>query len=47
MLEAAYSRLQEQATKITDEAMRRSFLHNVPYHREIVAAWAEAHGEAL
>jgi tetratricopeptide (TPR) repeat protein len=41
VLEAAYAKLQEQAAKITDEAMRRSFLENVPYHHAIVAAWAE------
>jgi adenylate cyclase len=44
VLERAHAQLQEQATKITDEAMRRSFLENVPYHREIVAAWAAMHG---
>jgi hypothetical protein len=40
-LERAHARLQEQAAKIADEAMRRSFLQNVPYHREIVAVWIE------
>jgi hypothetical protein len=44
VLERAHAKLQEQATKITDEAMRRSFLENVPYHREIVAAWSEVIG---
>jgi adenylate cyclase len=42
VLETAYTRLQDQAGKIGDEVMRHSFLHNVPYHREIAAAWAEA-----
>jgi tetratricopeptide (TPR) repeat protein len=42
VLERAHSRLQERATNINDEAMRRMFLHNVPYHRAIVAMWAEA-----
>jgi hypothetical protein len=42
ILEAAYKLLQERATKIVDAAMRHSFLENVPYHREIVAAWAAA-----
>jgi hypothetical protein len=40
VLERAHARLQEQAAKITDLMMRRSFLENVPYHREIAAAWA-------
>jgi hypothetical protein len=39
VLETAHATLQEQAAKIPDETMRRSFLENVPYHREIVAAW--------
>ena len=42
VLATAHATLQAQAAKITDMAMRRSFLENVPYHREIVAAWAEA-----
>lgn len=41
LLETAYALLQEQAAKISDDAMRHSFLYNVPYHREIVAMWAE------
>ena len=41
VLETAYAALQKQAAKIPDEAMRRSFLENVPYHRAIVAAWVE------
>jgi hypothetical protein len=45
VLERAHIRLQEQAAKISDEAMQNSFLHNVPYHREIVAAWTEVVGE--
>jgi adenylate cyclase len=46
VLETAYATLQEQASKIGDEALRRSFLENVPYHHNIVAAWAEMHGGA-
>jgi hypothetical protein len=34
------------AAKIPDEMMRRMFLENVPWHRAIAAAWAEAHGDA-
>lgn len=41
VLETAYTMLQDQAAKITDDAMHRSFLENVPYHRAIEAAWAE------
>ncbi len=39
VLEKAHRLLQEQAAKISDEAMRRSFLENVSAHREIVAEW--------
>jgi hypothetical protein len=41
ILETAHTLLQEQAAKIPDQPMRRSFLENVPYHRALVAAWAE------
>jgi len=43
VLESAHQRLQARAAKIPDVRLRHSFLENVPYHREIVAAWAEAH----
>jgi len=46
VLERAYTQLQEQAAKITDAAMRRSFLENVPYHRELVTAWREQVGNS-
>jgi len=36
VLDTAHRLLQEQAAKITDEEMRRSFLENVAAHREIV-----------
>jgi hypothetical protein len=36
VLETAHATLQERAAKITDEAIRRSFLENVPCHREEV-----------
>jgi hypothetical protein len=35
----AYHLLQEQATRISDEDLRRSFLENVAAHREIVEEW--------
>jgi predicted ATPase/DNA-binding SARP family transcriptional activator/class 3 adenylate cyclase len=41
VLEAGYRLLQERAAKM-DEDMRRSYLENVPYHREIVLAWQAA-----
>jgi hypothetical protein len=39
VLEIAYQQLQQQTAKISDAAMRRSFLENVPIHREIVAQY--------
>jgi tetratricopeptide (TPR) repeat protein len=39
ILDAAYRLLQERATKIDDEDLRRSYLENVAAHREIVATW--------
>jgi hypothetical protein len=44
VLEAAYCRLQERAGKIADAETRRMFLENVPFHRELLAAWREQHG---
>ena len=41
VLEKGYAELQERAEKITDEALRRSFLENVPYNRELVKLWGE------
>jgi tetratricopeptide (TPR) repeat protein len=43
VLTTAHTLLQERAAKLPDESTRRMFLQNVPYHREIVAAWAETH----
>jgi predicted ATPase/class 3 adenylate cyclase/DNA-binding SARP family transcriptional activator len=42
ILDAAYRLLQERANNIDDEELCRSFLENVPAHREIVEAWEEA-----
>ena len=42
ILEVAYQSIQERATKINDEALRRSYLKNVAENREIVALWEEA-----
>ena len=40
ILTTAYNLLQEHAGNTTDEEMRRSFLENVPAHRELVREWA-------
>jgi DNA-binding SARP family transcriptional activator len=39
ILAMAHTLLQEQASKITTESLRRSFLENVVEHRAIVRAW--------
>jgi tetratricopeptide (TPR) repeat protein len=39
VLRRAHGQLQAKAAAISDPAMRRSFLSQVPEHREIVAAW--------
>jgi len=41
ILHAAYHLLQERAAAIEDQSLRRSYLENVPAHREIVATWKE------
>jgi len=45
VLETARNLLQEQAARINDEALRHSFLHNVPSHRQIEAEFAALTGE--
>jgi class 3 adenylate cyclase/tetratricopeptide (TPR) repeat protein len=39
ILEVAFNLLQEQASRITDQAYRNLFLENVSWHREIKNAW--------
>jgi tetratricopeptide (TPR) repeat protein len=39
-LASAHTALMVQADAITDAAVRRSFLQDIPWHREIVMAWA-------
>ncbi len=39
ILENAFKMLQEQASRISNEADRSRFLENVPWHREIVTEW--------
>ena len=41
ILTTAYNLLQEHAGNTTDEEMRRSFLENVPAHRELVREWVD------
>jgi len=43
-LEEAYRALTERAERLADPVLRRSFLEQVPEHREIVAAWKEMEG---
>ncbi|HEY5323207.1 MAG TPA: hypothetical protein VIK58_10305, partial [Caldimonas sp.] len=40
LLDTAYAMLQKQAGALADAALRENFLHNVPEHRGIAAAWA-------
>jgi class 3 adenylate cyclase/tetratricopeptide (TPR) repeat protein len=40
-LARAHAALLARATTIGDSALRESFLHNIPHHREIIAAWAD------
>ncbi len=42
MLDHVFADLQAKAATITDGALRRGFLHNIPEHRDIVAAWQAA-----
>ncbi len=39
-LARAHTALMKQAEAIPDAGLRQGFLHNIPYHREILAAWA-------
>jgi hypothetical protein len=41
ILDKAYRLLQERAARIDDPELRRSYLENVPYHREIAAEYAK------
>jgi hypothetical protein len=41
VLEKGHAELQERAEKITDEALLRSFMENVPFNRELVKLWEE------
>lgn len=39
ILQLGYDLLQDRASRIPDPSIRRSYLQNVPWNREIVAAW--------
>jgi hypothetical protein len=39
VLDAAHQLLRERAARIEDQVLRRSYLENVSYHRQIVGAW--------
>jgi hypothetical protein len=39
ILETIHTHIQTSAANIMDPAMRRSYLENVPTHREIVKEW--------
>ena len=45
VLERAHTLLQERAAKISKEEWRRSFLHNVPWNREIISLFKLMKGE--
>ncbi|MBN2006098.1 MAG: AAA family ATPase, partial [Anaerolineae bacterium] len=45
VLEKAHTLLQELAARIEDETLHRSFLENVPVHREIIAEFEKTHQE--
>ncbi|MCP4415788.1 MAG: tetratricopeptide repeat protein [Chloroflexi bacterium] len=42
ILQIAHDQVQTIAANISDEPTRRSFLENIPWHREIVALWSAA-----
>jgi ATP/maltotriose-dependent transcriptional regulator MalT len=42
LLEAAYRDLSARAARISDPQRRRTYLEQVPFHRDLVAAWASA-----
>jgi tetratricopeptide (TPR) repeat protein len=39
LLKNAVDNLLQRANRIPDESMRKGYLHNVPWHREILAEW--------
>jgi tetratricopeptide (TPR) repeat protein len=47
VLAAAHANVLAQAVLTSDPALRRSFLHEIPEHREIVAAWTAHEAAAV
>jgi class 3 adenylate cyclase/tetratricopeptide (TPR) repeat protein len=45
ILDIAFNLLQEQASRITDQAYRSLFLEKVSWHREIMSAWRPGKGK--
>jgi predicted ATPase/class 3 adenylate cyclase len=45
ILEAAHALLHERAARIPDDTTRRSFLEQVPHHRELTAIWTAELGK--
>ena len=45
VLTTGYRLLQERVAKLPEERLRHTYVENVPYHRELVAAWAEMQGQ--
>jgi adenylate cyclase len=45
ILDAAYGLLHERAARISDHATRRTFLEDVPYHRQLTAIWTAKIGK--
>jgi tetratricopeptide (TPR) repeat protein len=43
ILEAGYALLEQYALRIQDSDLRQQFMENVPYNRELQAAWLESH----
>ena len=41
LLQAAHAALQQRAARIGDPARRHAYLHDVPHHRALVAAWQQ------
>ena len=47
VLDAAYAELLKSVSHLSDEGLRRSFLHAPQHHAAIVRAWAQQQGAAL
>ncbi|UCH60785.1 MAG: AAA family ATPase [Anaerolineales bacterium] len=43
ILETAFNLLQDQASRIPDQAYKRLFLENISWHREIISTWEARH----